>query len=82
MDALRLYYKAAQRSVRDNIADFSFKIKSDIPAGLYHIGVVKALFEQDLLPRIISGTAVGALIAALICIHTDDELPVGEHGNN
>ncbi|CAM0136537.1 unnamed protein product [Umbelopsis sp. WA50703] len=43
--------------------------------GLYHIGVVKALFEQDLLPRIISGTAVGALIAALICIHTDDELP-------
>lgn len=46
--------------------------------GLYHIGVVKALFEQDLLPRIISGTAVGALIAALICIHTDDELPVGD----
>lgn len=44
--------------------------------GLYHIGVVKALHERDLLPRIISGTAVGALIAALICIHTDDELPV------
>ncbi|CAO3687425.1 unnamed protein product [Umbelopsis vinacea] len=43
--------------------------------GLYHIGVVKALHERDLLPRIISGTAVGALIAALICIHTDDELP-------
>jgi TAG lipase / lysophosphatidylethanolamine acyltransferase len=44
--------------------------------GLYHIGVVKALHERDLLPRIISGTAVGALIAALICIHTDEELPV------
>ncbi|KAI8579235.1 hypothetical protein K450DRAFT_243427 [Umbelopsis ramanniana AG] len=43
--------------------------------GLYHIGVVKALHERDLLPRIISGTAVGALIAALICIHTDEELP-------
>ena len=43
--------------------------------GLYHIGVVKALFEQDLLPRVICGTAVGALIAALVCIHTDDELP-------
>ncbi|KAI9021510.1 acyl transferase/acyl hydrolase/lysophospholipase [Phycomyces nitens] len=42
---------------------------------LYHIGVVKALNEQGLLPRIISGTAVGALIAALICIHTDAELP-------
>ncbi|OBZ85185.1 hypothetical protein A0J61_06761 [Choanephora cucurbitarum] len=42
---------------------------------LYHIGVVKALNEQGLLPRIISGTAIGAMIAALICIHTDDELP-------
>jgi TAG lipase/lysophosphatidylethanolamine acyltransferase len=51
----------------------------DMLLGLYHIGVVKALFEQDLLPRIISGTAVGALIAALICIHTDDELPVSKN---
>ncbi|KAG2201450.1 hypothetical protein INT47_001499 [Mucor saturninus] len=42
---------------------------------LYHIGVVKALNEQGLLPRIISGTAIGAMIAALICIHTDEELP-------
>ncbi|KAI8381286.1 uncharacterized protein BYT42DRAFT_565984 [Radiomyces spectabilis] len=42
---------------------------------LYHLGVVKALNEQGLLPRIISGTAIGAMIAALICIHTDDELP-------
>ncbi|SAM08278.1 hypothetical protein [Absidia glauca] len=42
---------------------------------LYHIGVVKALNEQGLLPRIISGSAVSAMIASLICIHTDDELP-------
>lgn len=43
--------------------------------GLCHIGVVKALFAQGLLPRIISGTATGALIAALIGTHTEDELP-------
>ncbi|KAL1931435.1 hypothetical protein VTP01DRAFT_9577 [Rhizomucor pusillus] len=42
---------------------------------LYHLGVIKALNEHRLLPRIISGNAVGAMIAALICIHTDDELP-------
>ncbi|KAI7874953.1 hypothetical protein K492DRAFT_153262 [Lichtheimia hyalospora FSU 10163] len=42
---------------------------------LYHLGVLKALNEQGLLPRIISGHAVGAMIAALICIHTDEELP-------
>lgn len=43
--------------------------------GLCHLGVVKALFSQGLLPRIITGTATGALIAALVGIHTEDELP-------
>ncbi|MCJ1318749.1 hypothetical protein MMC15_004079 [Xylographa vitiligo] len=42
--------------------------------GLCHLGVVKALHLQGLLPRIITGTATGALIAALVGIHTEDEL--------
>lgn len=43
--------------------------------GLCHLGVVKALFSRGLLPRIVTGTATGALIAALVGIHTEDELP-------
>lgn len=43
--------------------------------GLCHLGVVKALFLRGLLPRVITGTATGALIAALVSIHTEDELP-------
>jgi len=43
--------------------------------GLCHLGVVKALFSRGILPRIITGTATGALIAALVGIHTEDELP-------
>ncbi|KAI1160254.1 acyl transferase/acyl hydrolase/lysophospholipase [Nemania serpens] len=43
--------------------------------GLCHVGVVKALFLRGLLPRIITGTATGALIASLVAIHTEDELP-------
>ncbi|KAH0563252.1 hypothetical protein GP486_002185, partial [Trichoglossum hirsutum] len=42
--------------------------------GLCHLGVVKALHLRGLLPRIITGTATGALIAALVCIHSEDEL--------
>jgi TAG lipase/lysophosphatidylethanolamine acyltransferase len=42
--------------------------------GLCHLGVVKALHLRGLLPRIISGTATGALIAALVCVHTEDTL--------
>ncbi|KAI1761841.1 hypothetical protein GGR53DRAFT_451862 [Hypoxylon sp. FL1150] len=43
--------------------------------GLCHLGVVKALYLRGLLPRIITGTATGALIASLVAIHTQDELP-------
>jgi TAG lipase/lysophosphatidylethanolamine acyltransferase len=42
--------------------------------GLCHLGVVKALYLRGLLPRIVTGTATGALIAALVGIHTEDEL--------
>jgi TAG lipase / lysophosphatidylethanolamine acyltransferase len=42
--------------------------------GMCHLGVVKALHLRGLLPRIITGTATGALIAALVGIHTEDEL--------
>lgn len=42
--------------------------------GLYHFGVIKTLFEQDLLPRTISGSSIGAIMAAWTCCHTDDEL--------
>ncbi|KAG5463430.1 MAG: acyl transferase/acyl hydrolase/lysophospholipase [Olpidium bornovanus] len=42
--------------------------------GLHHIGVVKCLYECKLLPRIISGTSSGSIIAAILCCSTDDDL--------
>ena len=42
--------------------------------GLCHLGVVKALHLQGLLPRIITGTATGAMVAALVGIHPESEL--------
>lgn len=42
--------------------------------GLFHIGVVKALWHQGLLPTVLSGTAIGALVAAQVCTATDNEL--------
>ena len=35
------------------------------PLGPFHIGVVKSLWEQNLLPDIISGASAGAVIAAI-----------------
>ncbi|KAJ3327300.1 hypothetical protein HDU76_012033 [Blyttiomyces sp. JEL0837] len=43
--------------------------------GLSHIGVVKTLYETKLLPRIVNGSSVGSIAAAIICTRTDEELP-------
>lgn len=42
--------------------------------GTFHMGVVKALFDHQLLPRVISGTSAGAIVAAIACVRTDGEL--------
>ena len=43
--------------------------------GMNHIGVVKALFDQSLLPRIISGASAGSIVCAVLCSKTDAEIP-------
>ncbi|OAL56935.1 lipid particle protein [Pyrenochaeta sp. DS3sAY3a] len=40
----------------------------------YHFGVAKALLDAELLPEVITGTSGGALVAALLCTRTDEEL--------
>ncbi len=45
--------------------------------GYYHFGVIKALLDQNRLPRVIAGTSAGSLIAAFVCVRTDEELKAG-----
>ncbi|GLC33103.1 hypothetical protein PLESTB_000370100 [Pleodorina starrii] len=42
--------------------------------GTFHIGVVKALFEQRLLPRVLAGSSVGSIVCGIIATRTDAEL--------
>lgn len=39
-----------------------------------HFGVVKAFLDANLLPRVVSGTSAGGLIAAFVCCYREDEL--------
>ncbi|KAI9003748.1 hypothetical protein BC832DRAFT_518402, partial [Gaertneriomyces semiglobifer] len=41
---------------------------------LCHIGVCKALYESNLLPRVISGSSGGSIVAAVLSTRTDEEL--------
>lgn len=42
--------------------------------GMFHLGVIKALVAHDLLPRVISGSSAGSLVAAMVGTRTDEEL--------
>ncbi|KAK4241191.1 acyl transferase/acyl hydrolase/lysophospholipase [Achaetomium macrosporum] len=43
--------------------------------GMAHIGVLKTLYEQKLLPRIISGASAGSIVCSVLCTRKDDEIP-------
>ncbi|KAI9796764.1 MAG: hypothetical protein M1833_006004 [Piccolia ochrophora] len=43
--------------------------------GMNHIGVLKTLWENRLLPRIISGASAGSIVSAVVCSQTDEEIP-------
>ncbi|MBK9623429.1 MAG: DUF3336 domain-containing protein [Rhodocyclaceae bacterium] len=42
--------------------------------GMFHMGVIKALREHKLLPRVISGSSAGAVMASLLGTRNDSEL--------
>jgi TAG lipase/steryl ester hydrolase/phospholipase A2/LPA acyltransferase len=42
--------------------------------GFFHLGVVKALFKEQLLPDVLSGASMGALVACGTAVRTDAEL--------
>jgi TAG lipase / steryl ester hydrolase / phospholipase A2 / LPA acyltransferase len=43
--------------------------------GMYHVGVLKALWENKLLPRIISGSSAGSIVSSVLCTTVDEEIP-------
>jgi TAG lipase/steryl ester hydrolase/phospholipase A2/LPA acyltransferase len=43
--------------------------------GHFHRGVIKTLFDNNLLPTVISGSSAGAVSAAIVGTYTDEDLP-------
>lgn len=43
--------------------------------GMFHLGVIKALHEQRVLPRVISGSSAGSIIGGMVATRTDEQLP-------
>ncbi|ETI23960.1 hypothetical protein G647_05767 [Cladophialophora carrionii CBS 160.54] len=61
--------------MRTTLGRTSLVLQGGAMISMSHLGVVKALYKRQLLPRIITGTSSGALIAAHICVTKDEDLP-------
>ncbi|KAF8913930.1 acyl transferase/acyl hydrolase/lysophospholipase [Gymnopilus junonius] len=64
------------KSANTNLGISALCLSGGASFGYYHCGVVKAFLDAGLLPRVITGTSAGGLIAALTCTRTDEELKV------
>lgn len=41
---------------------------------MYHMGIIRTLIELKCLPRVISGTSGGSIVAGVVAFYTDEEL--------
>jgi len=64
------------RSVSRHFGSTALCLSGGASLGYYHFGVIKALLDANELPRVISGTSAGALVAALVCCRTEEEVKV------
>lgn len=62
------------KSANTNLGVSALCLSGGGTLGYYHLGLIKAFLDQDLLPRVITGTSAGGLIASLACTRTDEEL--------
>ncbi|QEU58559.1 Tgl5/Tgl4 [Kluyveromyces lactis] len=59
---------------RKNIGRTALVLSGGGTFGLFHIGILVTLFEQELLPRVISGSSAGAIVASILASRQEHEL--------
>lgn len=69
------YLLGILQQTRRNIGRTALVLSGGGTFGLFHIGVLATLFELDLLPRVISGSSAGAIVASILSVHYKDEIP-------
>ncbi|MGB5812602.1 MAG: DUF3336 domain-containing protein [Polyangiales bacterium] len=70
----REYTLAGFRRARHIFGRSALMLSGGATLGFFHLGVVKALFERGLLPDVLSGASMGAIIACGVGVRTDAEL--------
>jgi predicted acylesterase/phospholipase RssA len=66
----RIFLKRAARSFGRS----ALLLSGGASLGLFHMGVIKELEEQGVLPRVITGSSAGSIVAGILATHTDEEM--------
>jgi len=65
----RIFMKRAARSFGRS----ALLLSGGASLGLFHIGVIRELEAQGILPRVITGSSAGSIVAGILATHTDEE---------
>ncbi|TXH05117.1 MAG: DUF3336 domain-containing protein [Nevskiaceae bacterium] len=68
-DKLRFFHEVALSFGRS-----ALMLSGGATLGLFHVGVVKALFREGILPTVLSGSSAGSVVAATVGTRANDEL--------
>jgi predicted acylesterase/phospholipase RssA len=66
----RVFLKRAARSFGRS----ALLLSGGASLGLFHMGVIKELEEQGILPRVITGSSAGSIVAGILATHTNEEM--------
>jgi predicted acylesterase/phospholipase RssA len=66
----RVFLKRAARSFGRS----ALLLSGGASLGLFHMGVIKELEEQGILPRVVTGSSAGSIVAGILATHTDLEM--------
>ena len=69
------YLMGILQQTRRNIGRTALVLSGGGTFGMFHIGLLATLFELDLLPRVISGSSAGAIVASILTVHHKEEIP-------
>jgi NTE family protein len=62
------------QDVRLSYGRSSLMLSGGATLGLFHVGVVKALYREGVLPQVLSGSSAGAVVAATVGTRGPDEV--------
>lgn len=67
-------YLSMMRLARQSFGKSALMLSGGGTLGMCHIGVVKTLLQQNLLPRVVCGSSAGSIVGAVLCTSKSQDI--------